>query len=134
MERNHPSLLTSVFTFKTSTTMLTYDIKNKMGWMTISQTHEGKKVSFKIDIYAGNCLAVFVHESMKEGKKYHTLYTFLGDKQHALNLINNEGNLFFDEVRNINLNLFYKESKTLLDILTKNAGYKVKCFYKEGQK
>ena len=109
-----------------------------LGTMTIKQNHDGKDIKFLIQIRQCNALAAFLHikkitEGEDKGLYKHTLYSFLADEQHAKNIIKNEGHLFFDEVSNIKLNLYYKESNTLLKIFVK-AGYKVTCYYKEPKK
>ena len=106
--------------------MLTWNWKNKMGEMTVVQ----KCGSSKVNIYEGNCMAVFINEYKEDGKDMYQLYFFLCDKKHAKNIVKEYGKLFFDKVRSIKLNLFYPQSKELFNVLIEN-GYKVTAYYKE---
>lgn len=115
--------------------MLRYDYKNPMGKMVIEQERiiGEEKRRFTILICAANCMAAFVHIGKDtEGKELHTLYSFLADKTHARNIVKDYGTLFNDKVVSIELNMAFRESKTLLDVLVKN-GYKVKCYYKKSE-
>lgn len=106
------------------------------GYLTIKQNNQ----KYTIDIREANCLCAFIHvrkankEELKkygpEGKYIHTLYSFFADGQHIKNILKDGKTLFGDEVTKITLNLFYKNSYTLLKYFTK-AGYKVECYYKE---
>ena len=113
------------------------------GIVTIKQSYDDMVNTFNVEIREANCLCAFIHvrkttEEEREGhpeRKYmHTLYSFLVDEKHAKNIMkDNDGKLFFDEVNGISLNLYYKQSWTLLRLFTK-SGYKVKCYYKEEKK
>lgn len=111
-------------------------IHKKMGEMTITQNQDREKKKFKNFIYTCNALAAFVYNNywteVETGKKHKDmgLYSFFADTQHVKNIMKHEGKLFWDEVSNIKLNTFYKESATLIKIFTK-AGYKVTAYYKE---
>ena len=116
--------------------MLQYN-ETSMGTVIVRQGDR----KFNIDIRKGNCLAVLVHvrklteEERKDnpGARYlHTLYSFFGDEEHLQNMLNNQGDIIFDEVVSVKLNIFHEEARTLLKYFTK-AGHKVTCFYKEGQ-
>jgi len=112
---------------------LRYDYKNPMGKMVIEQKNcaNGEKKRFTILICEANCMAAFIHISKNdEGKTLHTLYMFFADKAHARNIVKDYGSLFADKVVSIELNMAFRESKQLLDVLVKN-GYKVKCYYKK---
>jgi hypothetical protein len=95
---------------------------------------------FNIEIRQANCLCAFIfvrkatEEELKDnpkGKWLHQLYSFFVNAQHIKNIMTeNGGKCFFDEVVSIRLNMFYKESWTLLKYFTK-SGYKVTCYYKE---
>ena len=110
--------------------------KNKMGKVVIKQKRmaDGKETSkkFDINIYKGNCLAIFINEykDAETSEDMYTLYTFFSDKKHVSNILKDNKKLFWDEVVSIELNLFFKDARTLLDIFVKQ-GYKVKCYYKE---
>lgn len=113
------------------------------GVVTIKQSYGDTVQKFNVEIRAANCLCAFIHvrkttEEEREGhpeRRYmHTLYSFLADVHHAKNIMkDNDGRLFFDDVTAISLNLYYKESYTLLRLFTK-SGYTVKCYYKEPKK
>lgn len=103
-----------------------------MGKMIIEQNGmlDEKKRRFTILICEANCIAAFIHIGKDtEGKELHTLYTFFADPTHARNIVKHQGKLIPDKVVSIELNLWFKDAKPLLNILVKN-GYKVKCYYK----
>lgn len=120
---------------------------NIMGTITIAQQRENedKPRKYKIQIRQGNCLAVFINvykeENPEDPKKcwVHQLINFLGDEQHLKNITNKwKENIFprmlsADWIVKVELNLFYKESNTLLKYMV-HDGLKVKCYYKEGKK
>lgn len=105
---------------------LHWNWKSKMGEMTFKQ--KGK--TFSINIYDGNALAIFISEYKQGDEEKYVLYNFFADKKHCNKIIKENKRLFSDEVVSIELNLFYKNAQTLLNILVKN-GYKVQCYYKE---
>ena len=118
---------------------------NIMGTVTIAQQRkdEDKPRKFKIQIRQGNCLAVFLYvykQETPEDPKHpwvHQLMNFLADEQHLKNIIKGEKEAVFsymlsaDWIEKVELNLFYKESNTLLKYMVRD-GLKVKCYYKEG--
>lgn len=107
---------------------LQWEWKRKMGTITF-KTKNGEK--YTVNIYAGNCLAILLHEYKVDGKEYYNLYGFFQDARHCHRIIKDNGNLLgSDKIINIQLNLFYKNAETLLNILVKN-GYKVKVYYDE---
>lgn len=99
---------------------------DKMGKLTIKQ----KERPYDINIYAGNALAIFISEFKIDGEDRYILYNFFADKKHCSNITKSGKQLFPDEVVSIELNLYYKNAQTLLNVLVKN-GYKVQCYYKE---
>ena len=101
---------------------------DKMGKMTIKQ----KEKVYDVNIYAGNALAIFICEYEQNGEERYVVYNFFADKKHCDNIIKDGKRLFSDEVVSIELNLFYKSAKTLLNILVKN-GYRVECYYKKSE-
>lgn len=107
---------------------LQWNWKEKMGKMTIKQ----KEKVYDVNIYAGNALAIFISEYEQDGEERYVLYSFFADKKHCENIIKDGKRLFTDEVVSIELNLFYKSAKTLLNILVKN-GYRVECYYKKSE-
>ena len=129
--------------------MLRYT-SNKLGIMTIVQqirNEKGEKEPHKFDIQIreGNCLAVFIYvykekEPEDPKKPYvHQLVNFLSDEQHMKNIVKNYktdvfASMFMAEsIKKIKLNLFYKESSTLLKYMVRD-GLKVECYYKEPKK
>ena len=117
---------------------------NIMCTVTIAQQRkdEDKPRKYKIQIRQGNCLAVFLYVYKKENPEdpkkcwVHQLMNFLGDEQHLKNVVNDwkenvfTGMLSADWIDKVELNLFYKESNTLLKYMVRD-GLKVKCYYKE---
>ena len=123
---------------------------NIMGTITIAQQRkdEDKPRKYKIQIRQGNCLAVFLRvykqENPEDPKKpyVHQLVNFLADGVHLENIIKawktGKTDVFArmlsaDKITNVKLNMFYKESKTLLGYMVRD-GLKVKCYYKEDKK
>ena len=96
---------------------------DKMGKITIKQ----REKVYDVNIYAGNALAIFIYEYEQNGKERYGLYNFFAGEDHCNNIIKNDKRLFSDDIVNIELNLYYKSAKTLLNILVKN-GYKVLCY------
>jgi hypothetical protein len=120
---------------------------NITGTVTIAQQRkdEDKPRKYKIQIRQGNCLAVFLNvykeENPEDPKKcwVHQLMNFLGDEQHLKNIVKDwKENVFArmlsaNWIDKVELNLFYKESNTLLKYMVRD-GLKVKCYYKEDKK
>jgi len=106
-----------------------------LGMLTIKQ---GER-KYKIQIRRGNCLAVFLYvykiENPSDPKRpwMHQLFTFYNDESHLKRCIKNRGCMFDDKVVSIRLNVYYKESMTLLKHMAR-CGYKVTCYYKEPKK
>lgn len=113
--------------------------KNVMGEATISYNDYDKdgnitgKKSYKVKIYAGNCLAIFIYHYVDNGVKYYSLSQFFHDADHLRRYLKSSNGQLFDrsEVKSIKLNTFFAESVTMMKILTKHAGLKVTCYYKE---
>lgn len=114
--------------------MLTYN-KHLIGKLTIRQNGE----LFRIQIRQGNCLAVMIHVSKnpesksKKDRYYHSLFMFYHDEQHIKNMLKNGHGLLDEEIISMQLNMYYKESWTLLKYFTQE-GNKVTCYYKEPKK
>lgn len=103
---------------------------DKIGTLCIAQKRVNGDKEFDINIYTGNALAIFVSEYKDEdGQDVYSIYKWIDDKKHAERIIKEYGTLFCDRVVSIELNLRFRETKQLLDILTKN-GYSVTCYYK----
>jgi len=107
---------------------------------------KGRQVynKFPIQIRQGNCLAVFLHiyrqKEPKDPKRpyVHQLVSFFDDERHLKNCLKDYekdafGGLFSGELRNIKLNIYYKDMLTLAKYMTRD-GLKVTCYYKEPQK
>ena len=121
--------------------------ENVMGIITIAQQRkdEAKPRKYKIQIRQGNCLAVFLYVYKKDNPDnpkmcwVHQLMNFLADEQHLKNIVKDcKTNVFAwmlsaDWIDKVELNLFYKESNTLLKYMVRD-GLKVKCYYKKNDK
>lgn len=114
--------------------MIRYD-STTIGTMVLKQG--GKR--FTLQIRKGNCLAVIIYvrklteEEMLEnpGSKYmHTLYDFYLDGKQLNKRLKKDGDVLGKDIVDVELNLFYEESHTLLKYFVK-SGHKVKCYYKE---
>ena len=99
--------------------------EKRIGTMKVTQTRNGEPHTFDISIWQGNCLAVFISET--EDK--YLLYDFFIDKKHCARKVKQYGSLFSDKVSGINLNLFYKSARRLLEVLIK-YGYDVNGYTK----
>lgn len=98
----------------------------KIGTMKVTQTRNGETHTFDIGIWQGNCLAVFVHET----EDMYYLYMFFYDEKHCAYLVEVNGSLFgYDKVSDINLNLYYKSARRLLEVLIE-YGYDVNGYTK----
>jgi len=125
---------------------LTYN-KNVMGVITIAQQRkdEDKPRKYKIQIRQGNCLAVFLYvykqKNPEDSKRpwVHQLMNFLDNEQHLKNIVKDcKHNVFAwmlsaDWIDKVELNLYYKESNTLLKYMVRD-GLKVNCYYKKEDK
>ena len=119
----------------------------KLGTLTIVQkSHiDDKPRKFKIEIREGNCLAVFLYiykeEKPDDPKKpwVHQLVAWFNDEQHVKRVMRNytkdafAGLFSAVKIEKVKLNLYYKESKTLLKYMVRD-GLKVECYYKEPNK
>ena len=114
-----------------------------MGTLTLVQTDKktGEKHSFPIQIRQGNCLAVFMHiykeaEPADPEKPWvHQLIMFFGDEQHIKNCLQDHKKdgfkgIFWGDLKNIKLNIYYKPCQTLLKYMTRDR-LKVQTYYKE---
>lgn len=120
---------------------------NVMGVITIAQQrkNEDKPRKYKIQIRQGNCLAVFLYVYKKDNPDnpkmcwVHQLMNFLGDEQHLKNIVKGQKTDVFawmlsaDWIDKVELNLYYKESNTLLKYMVRD-GLKVNCYYKKEDK
>lgn len=130
------------------TLTLCQPVREKQGDQYVEKKDEkGRTVynKFDIQIRASNCLmcAIEVHKVDNPANPKmcwrHTLVSFFADEQHLKNCRKDykEGcfftGLFSGELRNIKLNIYYKEMLTLAKYMTRD-GLKVTCYYKEPKK
>lgn len=110
---------------------LNWNWKDKMGKMTIEQN--GKE--HVINIYAGNCLAIFLNEfkDKETGEDMYNLYDFFADKQHVKNIKKDKGKVFFADIKSVELDMRFKSAKDLLNIFLEE-GYRVTCYKSTEQK
>lgn len=103
--------------------------KNKMGEISCQRG----ETKYKLNVYSGNCLAVFVYHYTQNGEPYYTMHGFFNDAEHlkrCLGLVKDHDNIYGDEWKKWKLNTYFKDSLTLAKWLTK-AGYKVELYYEE---
>ena len=109
---------------------VTWQWKDKMGEITCNRNGVGK---YKLSVYTGNCIAVFVYHYKEKGEKYYTCHGFFGDKAHmkrCLGLEKGCDNIYKDEWQKIKLNTHFKNSIVLAEAFAK-AGYKVELYHQE---
>lgn len=89
---------------------------------------------YTIEIRKANCLAAFIAVYSDEtGENKQSLFGFYADEGHLRNIVKHTGNPFlWDDVREVELNLAYKECNTLLKYFVK-TGMEIKCYYKPKQ-
>lgn len=113
--------------------MLNVNYKITYGEIKYRQKSDGEV--YKIHIHWANALCAFVYHYKEEGKKMVHLVSFFADEQHIRNCEKDFPNhdclaFLMGEVTSIKLNLYYKESNTLLKHFIK-AGHKVTAYYEE---
>lgn len=116
--------------------------KNKIG--EISYYDLRQKTTFKVNIYAGNCMAVFIYNFKKlneetgKAEKYYTFINFFNDLEHAKRVLKEyrlenflAGDFLVKKVKlcitQKNRPLSNKEMLKLAEILTKMK-YKVELY------
>ena len=84
---------------------------DKCGEFVLSQEFgNGEWKDFTISIYNGNCMAVFLHEFVEDGKEKYSFTGFFSDKEHAKNclgLTKGESNIYhngWQTIKSIRLN------------------------------
>lgn len=109
---------------------LTYNKAELIGTMKV-MTADKRNEGWDVLICKGNCMAVFVVEDTDCDR----LYFFLADKEHGKRIMNGNNNrlLGTDDVRDIKLNLYYKEARELCYLMAM-SGYEVNCYYEETNK
>ena len=116
--------------------MLRVDYKITYGEIKYRQASDGQL--FTVAIHPANALCAFIyHYKTAEGTKMAQLVSFFADEQHIRNCekhfpSHSPIDLFMGEIVSVKLNLFYKESRTLLKHIVKH--HKVTCYYKEPKK
>lgn len=104
---------------------------------------KGRQVynEYKIQIREANCLMcairVFKEENPQDPKRpwCHDLVSFFNDIYHMKRCLKKGGfeYWFSGRLKNIKLNVYYKEMQTLMKYMVKD-GLQVKCYYKEPKK
>ena len=111
--------------------MLRVDYKITYGEIKVRQKTDNRLVTVKIHL--ANALCAFIHHYKNEnGEKMVQLISFFADEQHIKNCEKSYGDpldIFMGEIVSVKLNLFYKESRTLLKYIVKH--HEVKCYYKK---
>lgn len=116
--------------------MLRVDYKITYGEIKVRQKNDNRLVTIKI--HWANALCAFIHHYKNEnGEKMAQLISFFADEQHIKNCEKNFAShdpidFFYGKIVSVKLNLFYKESRTLLKHIVKH--HEVKCYYKEDRK
>ena len=99
---------------------------------------------FKIQIRASNCFATFLHIYKKDNPEnpklcwVHQLVMFFANERHLKNILKDYkkdafNGMFSGELKNIKLNIYYKEMFTLARYMAKD-GLNVQVYYKEPKK
>lgn len=116
--------------------MLRVDYKITYGEIKVRQKSDNRLVTIKI--HEANALCAFIyHYKADDGTKMAQLVSFFADEEHIKNCEKNFAchdpiDLFVGEIVSVKLNLYYKESRTLLKYIIKH--HEVKCYYKEEKK
>ena len=94
-----------------------------------------KLITIKFHPANCECGAFIYHFKTETGVKKAILYNFLDGKEHIANIMKNGSShtLLGDEVVSVKLNVFYKQSRMIVEACAK-SGYKVECYYKEPSK
>ena len=115
--------------------MLQVDYKITFGEIKVRQD-DNRLVTIKI--HWANALCAFIyHYKAEDGTKMVQLISFFADEQHIKNCEKNFPShdcldFFMGKIVSVKLNLYYKESMTLLKHIGKH--HEVKCYYKEDKK
>lgn len=117
--------------------MLHVNYKITYGEIKVRQKSDNRLVTIKI--HWANALCAFIyHYKAEDGTKMVQLINFFADEKHIKNCEKNFKShdcldFFMGKIVSVKLNLFYKESNTLLKYMVRD-GLKVKCYYKEDKK
>ena len=129
------------------TLTLCQPVREKQGDQYVEKKDErGRTVynKFPIQIRASNCLMCAIHvwkdpnPEDPERPWHHDLVMFYADEQHLKNILKDYkkdafNGMFSGEMKNIKLNIYYKEMLTLAKYMAKD-GLKVQVYYKEPKK
>lgn len=118
--------------------MINY-FSRKLGTITVMcERADGVEEEVELQIRDGNCICVIIHSFTTPAEKRrdtsndewtHQLVTFFADVAHMKRRLKRYGDVLSGiEVKNINLNLYFEKSYTLLRYFTK-SGHKVTCYY-----
>lgn len=114
--------------------MLRVDYKITYGEIKVRQNSDNRLETIKI--HQANALCAFIyHYKEDDGTKMAKLVSFFADEQHIKNCEKSYGDpidFFNADVVGVKLNLYYKESRTLLKYIVKH--HNVECYYKEDKK
>lgn len=116
--------------------MLQVNYKITYGEIEVRQASDNRLVTIKI--HPANALCAFIyHYKDENGTKMAQVVGFFANEQHIKNCekaFNSHDpiDLISGEIVSVKLNLFYKESRTLLKYIVKQ--HEVKCYYKEDKK
>ena len=96
---------------------------------------------YPIQMRYANCMACFlyIHKivNLEEPKKcwMHDLVMFFMDEKHLKNCLKEHtlSEMFYGEIRNVKLNLYYKDCQTMLKYFVQD-GLKVECYYEKPSK
>lgn len=107
--------------------------KDKRGEVIIKNELDDKK--YKINIYIGNCLMVWIYDYKDEEtkKNMYQFYSYFLDYNHLKNCLGMSKNYKDNILKNvckIKLNTYYKDSLKIAALFAK-SGIKVELYYKE---
>lgn len=113
--------------------MLHVNYKILYGEIKYRHADDGKLYTVKIH-WANALCALIHHYKAEDGTKMAQLVSFFANEEHIKNCEKNFSShdpidLFNGKIVSVKLNLFYKESRTLLKHIVKH--HKVTCYYKE---
>ena len=111
--------------------MLRVDYKTTYGVVRV-KSHDGSKV-YNVKIHPANALCAFIyHYKEEDGTKMAQLWSFIGNMAHAKRIMkfNDDHTLLGSDVVSVRLNVYYKESQQLVNLMAK-SGYKTTVYYKE---
>ena len=119
--------------------MINY-FSRKLGTITVMcERADGVEEEVELQIRDGICICVIIHSFTTPAEKRrdasmdewtHQLVTFFADVAHLKTRLKTYGDVLFGiEVKNINLNLSFPKSYTLLRYFVK-SGHKVTCYYR----